>query len=40
MTPKKNPQKLLCEIKKKEKQQFGGKFGIRLLQPLKKNMIK
>ena len=32
----KKPQKLLCEIKKKEKQQFGGKFGIRLSQPLKK----
>jgi len=36
MTPKKNPQKLLCEIKKKEKQQFGGKFGIRLSQPPEK----
>ena len=32
----KKPQKLLCEIKKKEKQQFGGKFGIRLSQPPEK----
>lgn len=29
---------MLCEIKKKEKQQFGGKFGIRLSQPLKKKI--
>ena len=34
----KKPQKLLCEIKKKEKQQFGGKFGIRLSQPPEKKI--
>jgi len=36
----KNPPEIALWNKKKEKQQFGGKFGIRLSQPLKKNMIK